>query len=124
MVLKTNKIIESVFTKHNIPDSLIDNIMSFQTGICSCFPFDVYTEYKDTIIQCKKYIRPGNYYFRSLYISGKYGCYKDLYIDIKISKDMISEMLKDKIVEDAFIDIKDCKISVHYGSIRISDCDV
>ena len=53
LVLKTNKIIESVFKKYNIPDSLIDNIMSFQTGICNCFPFDVYSEYKEILYPFK-----------------------------------------------------------------------
>jgi hypothetical protein len=127
LVLKTNKIIESVFKKYYIPDTLIDNIMSFQTGICNCFPFDVYSEYKDNIIPFKKYIRPGNYLFRTLYTRSIYGCYEDLHIDIKISKDMISEMIKDKMGEDEliteFIDIKDYKNFIHYGSIRLSDCD-
>ena len=39
-----------------MPDSLINNIMSFQTGICNCFPWDVYSKYKDVITPYKKYI--------------------------------------------------------------------
>ena len=86
--------------KYNIPDSLIDNIMSYQSGICNCFPLNVYLKHKDKIEPYKKYIRPGNYKFTN--ISTNYGGSKGICVDyninIKNSNDMISSIIDEKIL--------------------------
>jgi hypothetical protein len=97
----TIKILESapilVLAKYNIPNSLIDNIMSYHSEICNCFPLDVYSKYKDKLEPYKKYIRPGNYKFESDTCYGWDGNFESLYLDIKVSKDMISSLIKNEV---------------------------
>ena len=35
-----------VLEKYNIPEPLIDNILSYHSGICNCFPLRVYLKHK------------------------------------------------------------------------------
>ena len=74
--------------------------MSFQFELCSCVPLDFYMKNKDKIEPYKEYIKPCNFSFNSIgnFAKTEYtqsGSFLNL--DIKISKNMISSIIEDKI---------------------------